>query len=42
LRLVPLFVGVSTVNIRKKFNLREIFARAASRLGELYVKNLKA
>lgn len=38
---VPLFVGVPTVNIRKKFNLRRIFARAGDRLGELYVKNFK-
>lgn len=38
---VPLFVGVPRVTIRKKFNLRAIFARAGDKLGELYVKNLK-
>jgi hypothetical protein len=39
--LVPLFIGIDRVSIRDRFSIAEITARAAARLGELYVKNLK-
>jgi hypothetical protein len=39
--LGPLFVGVSQVNIRKRLDLRRIFAQAASRLQEFYEKRIK-
>jgi Family of unknown function (DUF6441) len=39
--LGPLFVGVRQVTIRKRFDLRRIFARAAERLGEFYEKRIK-
>jgi Family of unknown function (DUF6441) len=39
--LGPLFVGVSQVNIRKRFDLYRIFARAADRLQEFYEKRIK-
>lgn len=38
---VPLFVGMEQVRIPKKFNIIAIAQRAAGRLGEFYVKNLK-
>ena len=37
----PLFVGVSSVEIRKRFNLMQIFAAAAARVGKFYEKRLK-
>lgn len=40
-RAVPVFVGVDTVNIRKRFKLAAAFERAADQLPALYVKNLK-
>jgi hypothetical protein len=39
--LGPLFVGVSQVNIRKRFDLYRIFARAAERMREFYEKRIK-
>jgi hypothetical protein len=36
----PLFVGVSQVNIRKRFDLRRIFTEAAGQMGEFYQKRL--
>lgn len=39
---VPLFVGVPSVNIRKKFDLAAIVARTRAKLGEFYLKNVKA
>ena len=39
---VPMFVGVPSVNIRKKFDLAAIVARTRAKLGELYLKNVKA
>ena len=32
----PLFVGVQSVTIRKRWQLKEIFARVAARLGEFF------
>jgi Family of unknown function (DUF6441) len=40
--LGPLFVGVSQVNIRKRFDLYRIFARAAERMTEFYEKRIKS
>lgn len=40
-RAVPLFVGLSGIEISKKFNLRQIFERDAARLPQAYQKNLK-
>jgi hypothetical protein len=39
--LGPLFVGVSQVNIRKRFDLYRIFAQAADRMGEFYDNRIK-
>ena len=39
--LGPLFVGVRQVNIRKRFDLRHIFAQAAERMGEFYEQRIK-
>ncbi len=39
---IPLFVGVPAVNIRKRLDLAGIVASARSKLGELYLKNIKA
>ena len=36
----PLFVGVSQVNIRKRFDLRRIITEAAGQMGEFYQKRL--
>jgi hypothetical protein len=41
IRTVPLFVGVDTVSIRRRFNLERVFAAAADRLPALYLDNLK-
>lgn len=38
---VPVFVGVDAVKLRKRFDLRVVFARVASRLGQLYLKHLR-
>ncbi len=40
-RDLPLFVGVPSVRIPKKFNIYSIIARAADRVAEFYVQNLK-
>lgn len=37
---VPLFVGISTVNIAKRFHFREIVERAVAQLGALFEKHL--
>lgn len=39
---VPLFIGVPTVTVAKKFDLRSIVQRANAKLADLFVKNLKA
>ena len=41
LRSVPMFVGISTVRLRKRFNITGVVRREARRLGELYIKHLK-
>ena len=41
LRSVPIFVGISTVTIRKRFSVRQVTEQAAARLGELYMKHLQ-
>lgn len=38
---VPVFFGISTVSLRKRFNIVPIIRRAASRLGEFYFQHLK-
>jgi Family of unknown function (DUF6441) len=40
--LGPLFVGVSQVNIRKRFDLYRIFKQAAERMSEFYEKRVKS
>jgi hypothetical protein len=42
IRTVPVFVGVDTVSIRKRFDLRSTFESAADQIGALYLRNLKA
>ena len=37
---VPIFVGVTTVSIRKRFSLRQIFKMAASHLARYYASNV--
>ena len=37
----PLFVGVRSATIRKRFDLMRIFAAAAARVGEFYEKRIK-
>ena len=39
--LGPLFVGVRQVNIRKRFDLLRIFARAADKMREFYEQRIK-
>jgi hypothetical protein len=39
---VPIFVGVTMVNIRARFNLRPIFKRAGAEIGAAYLQNLRA
>ncbi len=41
-RSVPMFVGISTVRLRKRFGILAIVRREAARLAELYAKHLKA
>jgi hypothetical protein len=38
---VPIFVGIPSRTVQKRFNIREIAERTAGRLGELYLKHLK-
>jgi hypothetical protein len=40
-RAVPIFVGVDTVSIRKRFDLRSAFEGAADQLPNLYLKHLR-
>jgi hypothetical protein len=42
IRSVPMFVGISTVKTAKRFRIGQIIARAAGRLGKLYLKHLDA
>ena len=42
IRSVPIFFGIDTVRIRKRFDIRGATKNAAGRLGQLYYKNLKA
>jgi len=37
----PLFVGIRSADIRKRWDLMRIFAAAAARLGEFYQKRIK-
>lgn len=39
---VPLFIGISTVNIPKKFDVKSIIDRVQDRIGELYLKHFQA
>lgn len=39
--LIPLFVGVPIVSIRKRFSIRAIIQKGVDRLGDLYFKHLK-
>ena len=41
IRNVPMFVGISTVRMQKRFRITEIIGRAANRLGGLYFRHLK-
>ena len=41
LRSVPMFVGISTVQLRKRFGIIAIVRREAARLAELYAKHLE-
>jgi hypothetical protein len=38
---IPLFYGISSVDIQKKFNLAPIFVEAKDQLGKFYLANLK-
>lgn len=38
---VPLFFGISSVSLKKRFNLTPLFTKAQASLGELYLKNFK-
>lgn len=40
-RSVPVFVGISTVRIRKQFNISKVIRQAADRLPSLYVKHFR-
>ncbi len=40
-RSVPMFVGISTVRLRKRFGILAIVRREAARLAELYAKHLR-
>ena len=42
IRSVPMFVGISTVRIARRFRITRIIGRAANRLGALYFKHLRA
>ena len=37
----PLFVGVPTVTLRRRFHIRDIVKRVVARLAEFYTKNMK-
>lgn len=41
LRSVPLFVGVNSVDIKKRFKVREVCAKAADQLASLYLKHFE-
>lgn len=38
---VPMFVGIAAVDIKKKFDIVAIVKRAASRLGEFYLRHIE-
>lgn len=40
-QLVPLFIGLSTVSLRPRFNVTNIIERIADQVPELYLKNLR-
>ncbi|TPN53991.1 DUF6441 family protein [Mesorhizobium sp. B1-1-7] len=40
-QVVPLFVGVDDVTLKKRFNLRRITAANAAKLGQYFAENLK-
>ena len=40
-RSVPVFVGISTVQIRKRFNIARVIHQAAERLPALYLKHFR-
>ena len=40
-RSVPMFVGISTVRLRKRFGILAIVRREAAHLAELYAKHLR-
>ncbi|HDZ74371.1 MAG TPA: hypothetical protein ENH55_16730 [Aurantimonas coralicida] len=40
LRTVPLFLGVSSIVVPKKFSVRKIIDKAAGRLAEIYVRKI--
>lgn len=39
---IPLFVGIDVVRIRKRFNIAGIVRAAASRIGEFYLRRIRA
>lgn len=41
LRLVPIFIGVSRVQLKKRFNLYGVFNQVRGQLGALYLQNAK-
>ncbi len=41
IRSVPMFIGISTVQLRRRFEITRIVRAAATRLGALYFKHLK-
>jgi hypothetical protein len=42
IRSVPIFFGIDTVRIRKRFDISGATKRAGNKIGSLYFKNLKA
>lgn len=40
-RSVPVFVGISTMKLRKQFEVEKTISRAANQLGALYMKHLR-
>lgn len=41
IRVVPLFVGVPSVTLRKRFNIADVVSRASGKLAALYMKHLQ-
>jgi hypothetical protein len=42
LQWIPVFFGIDTVRLAKRFNLQPIFNEAVAKLGEFYLQHLKA